>query len=97
MSKPSRINEPALIGDEIYIRSTILAQQILVGGYVTPSEWDNLEIDKIENRIRKAVQHGHLIPSGKVGNYNVFTPAAIQQWVNDGCQYASKRVNEEAE
>lgn len=46
--------------------------------------------------IRQAVTHGHLVAK-KVGNYNVFTPAAIQQWVNGGCQYASKRVNEEAE
>lgn len=73
-----------------------LAAALIAGEYKWPNNWNSMTAPQVQNRIRKAVQHGHLIPSGKVGNYNVFTPAAIQQWVNGGCQYASKRVNEEA-
>ncbi len=43
--------------------------------------------------IRQAVTHGHLIPS-KIGNYNVFTPAAIQAWVDGGCKYATAKGEE---
>lgn len=73
-----------------------LATALTAAKFIAPDNWRGITDKQAQDRIRQAVAHGHLIPCGKIGNYNLFDNETIWEWVNGGCQYASKRVNEEA-